>query len=354
MNLFEGLLLTLFLLLLSAFFVAAEFALIGARRSKIEPGARAGKRLHRIALYAMEHVSLMMAGAQLGITICALALGVVSEPVIAHYLEGPLTAIGVPGVLLHPIALVIALTIITYLHVVMGEMVPKNLAIAGPERATLVLGPAFVLFVWVLYPLLWLLNAVANGILRMAGVTPKDEVTSTFTPEEVAELAGQSREAGLLDEDEERLIRSALSFSDRTAENVLLPLETVTTVPSGVTYRQVEETARGGFSRFPVEDQKSNRFLGYVHIKDTLTTDREKLDEPLSSELIRPLPEVQRDEDLREVLTRMQRTRSHLARVLDRTGQTCGLVTLEDVLEELVGEIREYSPLSTEMGKETS
>lgn len=346
MNLFEGLLLTLALLLLSAFFVGAEFALIGARRSKIEPGARAGRKLHRLALYAMEHVSLMMAGAQLGITICGLALGVASEPAIAHYLEGPLAAVGMPSVLLHPIAVVIALTIITYLHVVMGEMVPKNIAIAGPERTTLALVLPFVLFVWILYPLLWLLNAIANGALHLVRVTPQNEVTSTFTPEEVAELAAQSRAAGLLDEEEERLIRSALAFPDRKVENVLLPVEQVKTLPDGVTYAELEEAARSSFSRFPVADTENGKFLGYIHVKDALTTDPELLDQPVDPALVRPLPEARTSDDLRTVLSSMQTTRSHLAIIKNDDGDVCGMVTFEDILEELVGEIRDVQPLT--------
>jgi len=341
MNLLEGLLLTAALLLLSAFFVGAEFALIGARRSKIESDARAGKKLHRVALYALEHVSLMMAGAQLGITICAVALGVVSEPVIAHALEGPLEAIGVPSVLLHPIALIIALAAITYLHVVMGEMVPKNIAIAGPERTTLALALPFVLFVWLLYPLLWLLNAVANGVLRLVGVTPQNEVTSTFTPEEVAELVVQSRTAGLLDEEEEQLIRSALAFPERKVENVLLPVDQIKTLPARVTYAELEEAARGGFSRFPVESEHGGSFLGYLHVKDTLTIDKHKMDAPLDPATIRPLPEAAHDDDLRSVLTAMQSTHSHLAIIRDQQGQVCGMVTLEDILGELVGQIRD-------------
>lgn len=346
MNLFEGILLTLALVLLSAFFVGVEFALIGARRSKIEPGARAGKKLHRVALYAMEHVSLMMAGTQLGITVCGVALGVVSEPVIAHHLEGPLAAIGVPGVLLHPIALVITLTVIAYLHVVMGEMVPKNIAIAGPERAALALALPFVLFVWILYPLLWLFTAIVNGILRLVRVTPQNEVTSTFTPEEVAELAAQSRAAGLLDEEEERLIRSALAFPDRKVENVLLPVDQVKTLPARVTYAELEEAARSSFSRFPVADRESGKFLGYIHVKDALTTDAELLDQRVDPALVRPLPEARTSDDLRTVLASMQSARSHLAIIRNDDGAVCGMVTLEDILEELVGEIRDVQPLA--------
>ena len=163
----------------------------------------------------MEQVSLMMAGAQMGITVCSLALGAISEPAIAHLLEGPFEAIGVPGALTHPISFVIALALVTYLHVVFGEMVPKNIALAGPERMALILAPMLMGVVAVLRPVLWLLNASGNLVLRMLGIEPKDEVTSAFTRNEVAAMVSESREGGLLEDNDEALLLGALRFEDR-------------------------------------------------------------------------------------------------------------------------------------------
>jgi CBS domain containing-hemolysin-like protein len=326
------------LLGLNAFFVGAEFALISARRTEIEPRAKAGSRAARITLGAMEDVSLMMAGAQLGITICSLGLGSLGEPAVAHVLEGPFEAIGVPDALLHPVSFVIALAIVVYLHVVVGEMVPKNIALAVPDRAALVLGPPLVAVVTVLKPFIWLLNQVANVCLRAVGVTPKDEITSAFTRDEVAGLVEESRAEGLLDLAEAELVGGALAFGERTVQAVLLPTHELVSLAPGATARDVElAAARTGFSRFPVLADDEVR--GYVHLKDVLRTDVDALHEPVPASLVRAMPEVSPDAPLREVLTTLQRTGAHLAQVRWDRGPLLGAVALEDVLEELVGEL---------------
>jgi CBS domain containing-hemolysin-like protein len=337
-----GLALTVVLLLANAFFVGAEFALISARRTLIEPQALAGSRAARITLGAMEHVSLMMAGAQLGITICSLALGYVSEPAIAHLLEVPFAAVGIPEALVHPVAFAIALTLVTYLHVVFGEMVPKNIALAGPERMALILAPMLVGIVKVLKPLLWLLNSIGNLFLRLMKVQPKDEVTSVFTRDEVAALVEESREGGLLDINDEKLLLGALTFEERDVSSVVLPLHTVTTLPLDVTPAVAEAVAVEGFSRFPVRSD-AGRLVGYVHIKDLLELDEQQRNVPMARDLIRQLPTIRTDMPLRQVLTRMQNTGAHLASAADEAGHVLGIVTLEDVLEELVGQIRDDS-----------
>lgn len=338
-----GLSLTAGLLLFNAFFVAAEFALISARRTKIEPLALDGSRRAKITLNAMSNVSLMMAGAQLGITVCSVALGSISEPAIAHLLEVPFAAVGVPESLLHPVAFVIALSMITYLHVVVGEMVPKNLALAGPERSAMILAPPLVVIVRVLFPVLWLLNTIANLSLRLMRVTPKNEVSSTFTTEEVAELVAESRTGGLLEINDEKLLLGALQFHERDISSVLLPKDTVRTVPATSTPAQVEALAAtvSGYSRFPVVGG-SGEPVGYVHIKDLLPLAPEARDVPLPASVVRALPDVHASDSLRDVLTLMQSTGAHLATVReDATGAELGIVTLEDVLSELVGEIRD-------------
>lgn len=331
--------LTVLLLFLNAFFVGAEFALISARRSNIEPKALEGSRAARTTLYAMEHVSLMMAGAQLGITICSLGLGSLGEPAVAHILETPFESLGMPEALLHPVSFLLALMIVVYLHVVVGEMVPKNFALAAPDRAALILGPPLVVVVRLLGPFIVGLNAFANICLRTLKVTPKDEVTSAFTRDEVAGLVAESRREGLLDLGEEQLLTGALEFEQRTAQTVLLPLAEVVTVPVHVTPRALElESGRTGFSRFPVSDP-DGVLSGYLHLKDVLRTDDEALNEPTPSDLVRPLPSVGVRDPLRGVLSTLQRTGAHLAIVTDGNGGVLGLVALEDVLEELVGEI---------------
>jgi len=335
---------SLVLLVGNAFFVGAEFALISARRSVIEPRAEEGHWAARITLNSMENVSLMMAGAQLGITLCTLGLGALAEPAIAHGLEVPFHDLGIPESLVHPAALVVALFFVGGLHVVLGEMVPKNIALAGPDRSALALAPPMAAVVRVLKPVIWLLNKSANGVLRLVGVTPSDEVTSAFTRDEVAGLVEESQREGMLDDDETRLLTGALEFEERDASAVLLPMETIVTLPITVTPAEVEETAgRTGFSRFPVT--RDGEMIGYLHLKDALEVKDKHRNRPIAESWVRPLPTVRLTDPLREVLEAMQSANAHLARVVVRgaqgKGRTVGVLALEDVLEELIGEVRD-------------
>ena len=334
--------LSLVLLAANAFFVGAEFALVSARRSVVELRATEGGTRARVTLRAMEQVSLMIACAQLGITICSLGLGYLGEPAIAHLLEGPFEAAGVPEGLVHPVAFAIALTLIGVLHVVLGEMVPKNLALAAPDRAALALAPPLSLIVRVLRPAIALLNWIANATLRLFGVTPKDEVTSAFTRDEVAGLVDESRREGLLDAHEGRLLVGALKFEERDARSVLLAPEGLQTVPPDITPAQFEQVvAETGYSRFPVT--AGGRFLGYLHLKDVLEFQEVHRNRPIARRWIRKLPVVRDQDRLRGVLATMQASGAHLAAVADGTGRILGVVALEDVVEELVGQIRDES-----------
>lgn len=338
---YTALLVALVLLAANAFFVGAEFALISARRTQIEPRAAAGSRVARTTLRAMENVSLVMAGAQLGITVASLGLGALGEPAVAHLLEPLFEALRVPDNLLHPVAFVVAMSIVVYLHVVLGEMVPKNIAIAGPERSALVLGPPMMLVVMILKPVVVLLNAIANGVLRLMRVEPKDEVASAFTREEVAALVDESRGEGLLPENEYDRLSGALGFTERDVTSVLMSAGELTTVPRGATVAEVERVcAATGFSRFPVVTGAGD-LTGYLHIKDVLETDPERRERRVDDKWIRPFATVRPTDVLHDALETLQRRGAHMGRVVDDQGAVLGLVTLEDVLEELVGEIRD-------------
>ena len=338
---YAALVVALALLAANAFFVGAEFALISARRTQIEPRAAAGSRLARITLRAMENISVVMAGAQLGITPAPMGLGALREPAVAHPPPPVPPALGVPVALLHPLALVLAMTVVAYLHVVLGEMVPKNIALAGPDRAALVLGPPMMLVVTILKPVVVMLNAIANGVLRLLRIEPKNEVASAFTREEVAAIVGESRGEGLLPEDEYDRLSGALGFTEQTVASVLMTAERLTTVPRGATVAEVERLcAATGFSRFPVA-RRGGELMGYLHIKDVLEPDEERRARPVEDKWIRPFAPVGRDDLLHDALEQLQRRGAHMARVVDAAGVTLGLATLEDVLEELVGEIRD-------------
>jgi CBS domain containing-hemolysin-like protein len=337
-----GLLLSLLLLAGNAFFVATEFALISARRSQIEPLAQQGSRLARLTLRAMEHVGSMVAGIQLGVTLCSVILGAVAEPSIAHIVQPVLHALHAPHELLHPISFVVALTVVAFLHVVLGEMVPKNITLAGPERAVLVLGPAMYAVVSVLRPVIAVLDAIARGTLRLLRVEPKAEVESTYTLEQVAVLVEESHGEGLLEAGEYDRLSGALGFTEKTVDAVVLPVAGLTTVSRGASGADVEALcAATGFSRFPVTDGEGGGLIGYLHIKDVLEPDAERRQRPIEDKWIRPFAAVHPDDALHDALETLQRKGAHMARVVDAGGTTIGVATLEDVIEELVGEIRD-------------
>ena len=327
--------LTAGLLLGNAFFVGAEFALISARRSQIEPFAADGGRRARTTLWAMERVSLMLAGAQLGITVCSLGLGAVGEPAIAHLLEGPFQALGMPEPLLHAVAFTLALGIVVYLHMVLGEMVPKNLALAVPERSALLLGPPLATIVRLAKPIIWLLNASANGVLRLLRVEPRDEVSSAFTAEEVAAMLSESRREGLLDHEEHELLTGALQYEQVQAHDLVIGPDDLVSLDGTVNAQDVEDlVARTGFSRFPVRDDEG-ALTGYVHVKDVLDLEP---DQVVPDGRVRALPAIAADATVDDIVKELQRTGSHLGTVRD-DGTVLGVVALEDAIEELIGEV---------------
>jgi CBS domain containing-hemolysin-like protein len=335
------LLFALLLVLGNGFFVGAEFALVSVRRSQIEPLAAVHRRA-RTVLYGLEHLPQMMAAAQFGVTVCSLTLGAVAEPTVAHLLEPVFAAAHVPEDLVHAIGYALALALVVFLHLVIGELVPKNLAMADPEKTALWLSPGLVGFARVFRPVIVVLGACARVILRACGVEPKDEVDAVFTSAELTVLVEDARRAGLLDSDEQERLEDALELGTRPVTEVLLTPDQLITLAPTATAREVEElTVRTGYSRFPVAEEAGARYLGYLHVKDVL--DLEDQDRPVPQRLWRPITTLRADLPLDDALTSMRRAASHLAAVADPTGRVLGLVALEDVLEMLVGEVRDPS-----------
>jgi len=336
-----ALLLGVVLLLGNAFFVGAEFALVSARRTQIEPKAQQGSTLARQALKAMEQVSLVMAGAQFGITVCSLGLGAVAEPALAHLVEPIAEQVGLPHGAVHPVSFTLALAFVVYLHVVLGEMVPKNLALAGPEKAALVFGAPMIMIVTALRPVVRLLNATANGVLRLLRIEPQQEVASSFTREQVEALVDESRAEGLLEEGEYERLSGALGFTTRAVTEVMLPIESVQTVHRGARATEVEAVcAETGFSRFPVVGDEGD-LVGYLHIKDVLGNEGQGRAQVLEDRWIRSFANVSDTDTLVRSLQVLQSQGAHMARVVNEAGEVLGIATLEDVIEELVGEIRD-------------
>ncbi|MFM6974942.1 MAG: hemolysin family protein [Agromyces sp.] len=328
------------LLLGNAFFVAAEFAVISARRSQIEPLAEAGKRSARTALWAMEHATLMLAMSQLGITVCSLLILNVSEPAIHHLIAVPLGVTGWSEAWITGIAFALTLVLVSYLHVVIGEMVPKNISFSVPARAVLLLAPPLVFLGRLFRPVIWLLNVVANGILRLCGVTPKAEATSTFTLEEVATIVSQSQREGMLT-DTSGALTAAFEFTEKKVADIAVPVDALIRLPDSATPADIERAVIDhGFSRF-VLVSAADEPTGYVHLKDIIDLREDEYPKPMPSKRIRQLTSMFAGTDLEDALASMRRDGAHLAKVFDANGRTTGVLFLEDILEELVGEVRD-------------
>jgi magnesium and cobalt exporter, CNNM family len=328
------------LLIANAFFVGAEFAVISARRSQVEPLAEAGSRSAKTALWAMEHATLMLAMSQLGITICSLIILNVSEPAIHHLLEVPLQLTGWSEAVVSTIAFIIALVLVSYLHVVFGELVPKNLSFSVPDRAVLLLAPPLVFLARLFRPVIIALNATANGVLRLFGVEPKSEANSTFTLEEVQTIVDQSRREGVLD-DASGTLTAAFEFTTKRVKDVAVPLSELVSLPPSATPGDVERAvARHGFSRYVIRGD-DGELVGYVHLKDVIDLDDDEFDDPLPAKRVRRLVSIYDGTDLEDALATMRRLGTHVARAFDENGTTTGVIFLEDIIEELVGEVQD-------------
>ena len=377
-----ALIVTVALLAGNAFFVGSEFAITSSRRAQLEPLAQAGDARAVTALWALQHISRMLATAQLGVTVCSTGLGVVAEPAIAHALTPLLARIGIADAGAHAVAVVIALVLVVYVHVVFAEMVPKNMSIAAPERAVRLLAPPLVRLSRLFGPVITALNGFANWVLHLVGLETREEVSATFNAAEVASIVERSTAEGVL-EDDTGLLTGALEFSEETAGSVMVPLDALVTLAENCRPEDVEQAvAATGFSRFPLvavdagaagdgdggdadgagesgarsahdandandadhandASAATNRITGYLHLKDILYADGAQRSEPIPSWHARTLVPVRADDEVEDVLAAMQRTGAHLGRVEDADGVTVGVVFLEDILEELVGEVND-------------
>jgi len=340
MNDWIGIVWLVVLLIVNGFFVGAEFAIISARRSQIEPRAEAGSRAAKTTLWAMEHATLMLATSQLGITVCSLLILNVSEPSIHHLLEVPLHALHLPEEATGSIAFVITLVLVSFLHVVIGEMVPKNLSFSVPDRAALILAPPLVFIATVFRPIIVALNSTANAIVRLFGVQPKNEANSVFNLGEVANIVAQSTKEGVLT-DSTGTLSAAFEFTAKKVQDVAIGLGSLVTLPEDATPADVEKAvAQRGFSRYVLLNDAGEP-TGYVHLKDVIDLPEEEFHEPVPPKRIRQLISIFRSTDLEDALATMRRSGVHVARAFDETGATRGVLFLEDIIEELVGEVQD-------------
>jgi CBS domain containing-hemolysin-like protein len=342
----------LLLLAGNAFFVGAEFALISARRDRLETMAKRGVQRAATVIRAGQQLPLMLAAAQLGITISSLGLGSLGEPAVAAQLERLTDPLGVPDAVTHTVAFVIALGIVTVAHILLGEMVPKNIAIAGPERTALWMVPPLVAFTRLTRPVIALFSHVARLVVHLFGVQPRDELGSAYSPEELANLIADSSREGLLDSQEQRRLTQTLSTTQRSVDDVLIPISGLTTVPAEPTLGDIERAvAQTGFSRFPLRADSQggdSQLVGYLHVKDVLGLLGRPPDTPVPGGIARPLPDVASTAKLGEALALLRRSGSHLARVIGPDAGTKGVVALEDLVEEYVGTVRDATHVVAE------
>ncbi len=340
-----GVLLAILLIGVNAFFVGAEFALISARRDRLEALAEQGKARAVTVIRAGEQLPSMLAGAQLGITAASLLLGRIGESTVSNLLRTPLGLTGIHPALLHTLSFAIALAIVVTLHVLLGEMVPKNIALAGPERTAMLLVPPYLAYVRAARPFIVFYNKCANVVVRALGVEPKEELVITVSPVELSAMIAESESEGLLDREEHTRLTRALQIRHRVVGDVAVPLADIQAIPvvaagSGPTVGAVEQAlAQTGYSRFPVASINGD-FIGYLHIKDVLTLG----DDPhtvIDLATVRPLPRLPKSLPLADALSRMRRSNSHLALVTDDGGSVVAMVAMEDLVEDLVGTMRE-------------
>ena len=332
-------LLMVLLLLANGFFVAAEFAYITARRNVLEQRPTSSAR---IAAGLNRNLALSLTAAQLGITMASLGLGAVAEPAIAHFLEQVLGSVPISEGLVHVIALVVALLIVVFLHMVVGEMAPKNIAISSPERTATSLAHAFRVFIIVFRPLIAALNAISNGVLRLFGVDPTDSLDVGHSADDLAVIIATGQEEGVIEDFTHRLLAGAIIFGDLDAAETMIPRPDVMAVEAGATVADIERLMKQtGHSRIPVFRGDLDDILGFVHVKDLMGVSDEDENHTIGSELIREILFVPESAHIRSVLDEMRRTRIHFAIVIDEHGSTAGIITMEDIAEELVGDIRD-------------
>ncbi len=333
-----AILLGVVLLGLNGFFVAAEISLLAARRGIIEQRAEAGEARAVAALRALRELPITFGGAQLGITLASLGLGAVAEPAIADALKTALARTELPEGASVAIAITVALAVVVFLHMVMGEMAPKNLAIARAEDVALAVARPFALAMRVFRPVVVLLNGIANVLARAVGVQVVDERQLGHSAEELLLVLGQARESGSIGVEEARLFAAALELRDVVAGAAMTPRIDLVAVATEATVAEVlAAAAQSGHTRLPVYERDIDHVVGLVHVKDLLVGTHD--DDALVTGVMRPVVAVPESRDLESLLRELLATHAQAAVVIDEFGGTAGLVTLEDVFEELVGDI---------------
>jgi CBS domain containing-hemolysin-like protein len=336
-----GLVAVIVLVLANAFFVAAEFALVGSRRTRLDELARTGNRKARLAQRAVQSLDRYISATQLGITLASLGLGWIGEPALAGLIGGAFSWLPAPlnVIATHGVASTIAFIIITILHIILGELVPKAIALLHPELVSTWVAAPLIGFAWVMSIPIALLNGTANRLLRLIRVERPGETERLHSPEEIRMLVEQSTEGGSLLQEDARLLEGVFEFSEKTAQEVMTPRTQMAALEADLTVEgAADQVAITGRSRYPAYTDSLDEIIGVVHAKDILGALRSRPGQTIRT-IMRPPLFVPGTREVEDVLADMKRLKTHLAIVLDEYGGTAGLVTMEDLLEEIVGPI---------------
>ncbi|OXS58112.1 hypothetical protein B1A99_15235 [Cohnella sp. CIP 111063] len=328
------------LVFLNGFFVAAEFAMVKARGSKIDSLAQEGHKRAKVASHLVGHLDAYLSACQLGITLTSLGLGWIGEPAIARMLEPMFAAVHLNENLVHPLSFIIGFSFITVLHIVLGELMPKSVAIRKAEAVTLLTAAPMIFFRKVMSPFIWLLNGTAGLLLKPFGIDVKEDTSTAHTEEEIRILVQESHKSGLIDNTELTLMDNIFEFSETNAREIMIPRTEMSCLYGNLSFQENRAIAlREMHTRYPVCEKDKDNIIGFVHIKDLLKVpDNAVID---IRDLLRPMTTVPESMPISALLKLMQKKKTQIAILIDEYGGTSGLVTLEDIMEEIVGEIQD-------------
>lgn len=346
-----NLVLVFVLVFANAFFVVSEFSIVKIRRTKLEELANAGSRRAKIGLKINERLNTYLSAIQLGITLASLGLGWIGEPAVSKFLETVFNPWFADNkVLLHSLSFGIAFGFITLLHVVLGELVPKSLAIQDTERYALIIAPALYTFNQIFSPFIWVFDHITIGILKLMGIQPGDENGDAHSEEEIKLIIDASQKGGIIDDTEGEIIQNAICFSETCAHEIMIPRQDIKCVDKNSSYHEAMDFIRKhNHTRFPLCDQDKDHIVGMVHIRDILEHPEDKDAKDFLKRISRKILFVPENKSISDILHQMMLKHIHLAIVVDEYGGTAGMLSMEDILEELVGDIRdEHDDVSDE------
>ncbi|KAA9006585.1 HlyC/CorC family transporter [Paenibacillus spiritus] len=325
------------LVLLNGFFVSVEYAMVKVRASRLDHLIEEGSKRAVPARGILRRMDAYLSACQLGITAASLALGWLGEPLVAQAISPMLRGMGIGAAGVHAVSVVLAFLFITVLHIVLGELAPKTIAVNKAERVLLLMAGPMNVFYRLLYPLIWLVNGIAGGLLRIFRLTPVSELGTAHTEEEIRSLMQESNKNGLIDNTEMALVDNIFEFVDTTAREIMIPRTEMICLSKHLTLQENLEIAFEGMrTRYPVCEGDKDHIIGFIHIKDLIRGNSHSYEE-----LVRPILTVPESIQISALLKLMQKAKTQIAILIDEYGGTSGLVTLEDIMEEIVGEIQD-------------